>query len=58
MAGSSRGKVWGTGLWAEGTQKAKSWEGNKLGIVREQQEPTEADAEPMLEERELGGRSG
>ena len=47
-SGTSHGKVWGRVFWAEGTEDAKSWEGNKLGIAKEQKEPTDPNAEPGL----------
>lgn len=47
-SGTSHGKVWGRVFWAEETEDAKSWEGNKLGIAKEQKEPTEPNAEPGL----------
>lgn len=41
---ANSGKVWGRVFWAEGTENAKPWEGNQLGVAKEQKEPTEAEA--------------
>lgn len=53
---TNSGKVWGRVFWAEGTENAKPWEGNQLGVAKEQKEPTEAQAEPESGKEDSLGR--
>lgn len=55
-ARANSGTVWGRVFRAEGTENAKSWEGNRLGVAKEQKGPTEAEAQPASGKEDSLGR--